>query len=102
MKAKLFATAAAIFCISIASVNAQVKNHAQNQHQRIKSGVKNGELTRLEAKNLINDQKDIRQDIKLAGADGDITRQEKKIITKEQAKASREIYVKKHNRRDRN
>ena len=101
MKAKFLVAATAIFCTSVGSVSAQVKDHAQNQQERIKAGIKSGELTRLEAKILIGDQKDIRQDIRLAKADGDITRAGKKIISKEQQQASREIYRKKHNCKDR-
>jgi hypothetical protein len=99
---KLFFASAIIFSMGISAADAQIKDHAQNQKERIKQGVKSGELTKNETQNIIQDEKEIRQDIKLAKADGDITRDEKMIILKEQKQVSREIYRKKHNCRDRN
>ena len=81
MKTKQFLLAAAIlFGIGISSADAQVKHRAQNQKQRIKQGVKSGELTKRETKDLIGDEKEIRQDVKLAKADRNVTPAEKKII----------------------
>jgi hypothetical protein len=99
---KLFLAGAIMFSMGINVADAQIKDHAQNQKERIKQGVKNGELTRNETQNIIQDEKELRQDVKLAKADGDITHDEKKIILKEQKQVSREIYRKKHNCRDRN
>ncbi len=99
---KFLSIAAILFGMSINSADAQVKHRAQNQKHRIKQGVKSGELTKKETKNIIADEKEIRQDVKLAKADGNVTAAEKKIILREQRKASREIYRKKHNSRDRN
>ncbi len=99
---KLFITAAILFGMGISSADAQIKDHFQNQKDRIKQGVKSGELTKNETRNIIQDEREIRQDIKLAKADGDITHAEKKIIMAEQKQISREIYRKKHNCRDRN
>jgi hypothetical protein len=101
MKSKFLLIAALVIGASVSSADAQIRHRAQNQHQRIKQGVKSGELTRPEAKNLRGDQKDLHQDIKLAKSDGKITRKERKIIRKEEKKDSREIYRKKHNKRDR-
>lgn len=100
---KKFLLATAIICaLGINSADAQIKKSARNQHGRIKQGVKSGELTKAEAVNLRQDQKEIRQDVKLAKADGQVTGEEKKIIRKEQRQASHKIYRKKHNNRDRN
>lgn len=73
-----------------------------HQHQRIAQGVRNGELTKAETVNLAKDQREIRREKKAARADGNITRSERKDIKQDQRQASRKIYRKKHNRRDRN
>jgi len=98
---KLFITAAIFIGMGISSAEAQIKGNFQNQKDRIKQGVNSGELTKNETKDIIQDEREIRQDIKLAKADGDITQAEKKIILAEQKQVSREIYRKKHNCRDR-
>jgi hypothetical protein len=101
MKKLLFATAL-FMAIGIADTNAQaVKKNTKQQTKRIKHGVRNGELTRAETKNLVNDQREIRNDVKDARADGTVTPVERKEIKKEQRQASREIARKKHNKRDR-
>ncbi len=98
---KLFLAGAIMFSMGISAADAQIKGHAQNQKERIKQGVKSGELTRNETQNIIQDEKEIKQDVKLAKADGDITHDDRNIILKEQKQVSREIYRKKHNCRDR-
>ncbi len=102
MKTKILFALAFLFCLNVSNANAQIRHRAQNQHQRIKQGVKSGELTKREANDLREDHKDLHQDVKLAKSDGKITAGERKIIKKEERKDSREIYRKKHNNRDRN
>lgn len=103
MKAKLFVAALMLFCIGINSADAQVRQTAKNQQKRIRQGVRSGELTKPEAVNLARDQREIRQDIREAKTnDGVITPAERKDIRQDQRQASRKIYRKKHNRRDRN
>ncbi|MEO6453856.1 MAG: hypothetical protein ABIN97_07295 [Ginsengibacter sp.] len=101
MKTKFLLIAAILFGMGMSNADAQVKQRSHAQKQRIHQGVKSGELTKAEKKNLIADRKEIHQDVKLAKADGKITAGERKIIKKEQKKESREIYRKKHNNRDR-
>jgi hypothetical protein len=101
MKLKITA-AAIIIAFSITSANAQVHHKAKHQQQRIRQGVKSGELTKTEAKNLHNDQKEIHQEVKDAKADGVVTKDERKDIRKDQKQESRKIFRKKHNARDRN
>lgn len=100
-KVKVFFASAILFGVSISSTNAQVKQHAENQQDRIHQGVKSGELTKKEATDVREDQKDLRQDVNLAKYDGHITTGEKKIINKEENQNSREIYRLKHNSRER-
>jgi tellurite resistance protein len=101
MKIKLLIVAVLASGLAISNADGQIRHHAQNQHQRIRQGVKSGELTKAEAKDLREDQKDLHQDMKLAKADGKITRRERKRLRKEEHKDSREIYRKKHNARER-
>lgn len=101
MKAKFFLVLIIAFGFGVTSASAQVRKHAANQHTRIHQGVKSGELTRNEARNVRGNEKDLHQDIKLAKSDGKISRNERKIIRKEERKNSREIYRKKHNERER-
>ena len=99
---KLKIAAAIIMALGITSANAQTHRIAQHQHQRIRQGVKSGELTKAEAVNLHNDQKNIHQEAKDAKADGVVTKEEREDIRKDQKQESREIFRKKHNSRDRN
>lgn len=101
MKATLLAVAI-VTAAFFTSATAQVKPHAKHQRQRTVQGVKNGELTRAETKNIRNDQKEIRKEVKASKADGIVTKEERKDIRKDQRQASRKIYRKKHNNRDRN
>lgn len=75
---------------------------ATTQHKRIVNGVKSGELTTAEKRKLGQQQKDIRSDKREAKADGVVTYEEKAEIKKDRRKASRTIYRKKHNPKDRN
>ena len=76
----------------------KLRHRAQNQHQRIRQGVKSGELTKAEARNLGQRSKEIfTRDAK----DGKIRRcitpkGERKLSAEEERKDSREIYRKKH------
>ena len=100
MKLKI-ATIAIILAFGINNANAQVRR-AVHQHQRIRQGVKSGELTKAEAVNLRSDQKNIRQEAKEAKADGVVTKEERKDIRQDQKQESKKIFRKKHNERERN
>ncbi|MBL0146930.1 MAG: hypothetical protein IPP48_15630 [Chitinophagaceae bacterium] len=104
MSVKLLSAALVALAFSVNTTNAQttVKQKAKNEHHRIKQGVKSGELTKAEAKNVRNDQQEIREEVKEAKADGTVTTAERKEIKQDQRQASRKIYRKKHNNRDRN
>lgn len=101
MKAKFLVLAALAFGLGITNANAQLKKQEHQQHQRIKKGVKSGELTKKETKNLAGDQKELHKEVKLAKADGKVSKGERKIIKKDVKQNSREIYRKKHNKKDR-
>lgn len=77
-------------------------NHRQlNQHERIAQGVKSGELTKGEAKDLRGDQKDIRQEEKQFKSDGKLTKNERQELHQDQNAASKEIYQEKHDAQER-
>ena len=100
MKTKILFSAI-IMALAISNADAQAVRQVR-QHKRIKQGVKSGEITRAEAVNLRNGQKEIREDKREARADGVVTPVEKKEIRQDQRKESRKIFRKKHNRRERN
>jgi hypothetical protein len=102
MKATVLA-AAILFGAIFSTADAQtVRQKGKNERHRIAQGVKSGELTKAEAKNLAKGQKEIHQDVKEAKADGVVTKEERKEIKQDQRQESRKIYRKKHNKRDRN
>ena len=101
MKTKILLSAI-MMALAISNADAQTTARQVRQHKRIKQGVKSGELTRAEAINLRNGQKEIREDKREAKADGVVTPAEKQEIRQEQRKESRKIFRKKHNNRDRN
>lgn len=77
-------------------------NHRQHhQQERIAQGVKSGELTKAEAKDLHGDQKEIRQEEKEFKSDGKLTKNERQELHQDQAAASKEIYQEKHDEQER-
>lgn len=80
-------------------VMAQSTPKQVHQHKRIHHGVRNGSLTRHEAKMLKMQQMHIRSMKQLAKADGRVTKAERVIINRAQKRANRNIYHKKHNAR---
>ena len=101
MNAKFLFVSFIICALGISSANAQIRKTAKHQQARIRQGVKSGELTKAETKNVVKDQKEIRKEVKDAKADGVVTGEEKKEIRQDQNQASRKIFRKKHNKRDR-
>ena len=88
------------FSFTLMAVSAQAQT--QTEKGRIKQGVRSGELNRNETRTLIKQQKEIKQDKQEARADGIVTPVEQKEIRQDKRQASRNIYRKKHNQRDRN
>ncbi len=81
------------------TVTQRVTKREVRQQARINQGVKNGELTKREAVKLEAQQAKINRDKKQAKADGVVTPQERAKLTREQNRASKNIYIKKHNKR---
>ncbi|HTF27749.1 MAG TPA: hypothetical protein VK625_02835 [Flavitalea sp.] len=69
----------------------RVTDRQINQQQRIGQGVKSGELTRHEFRNLEARQAKIRHDKKVAKSDGVVTSAERRKLNREQRRNSRAI-----------
>lgn len=74
-----------------------VNRRQHHQHERIAQGVKSGELTRSEAKDLRGDQRELRQKERAYKADGQLTKAERVDLHKDLNANSKEIYADKHN-----
>lgn len=79
--------------------NAQLR--PSSQHRRIAQGVRNGALTRHETRQLAREQRNIRNEKREARADGIVTLGERRQIRHDARRANRNIFRKKHNRRER-
>lgn len=78
-----------------------INRRQHNQHERIAQGVKSGELTRSEAKDLRGDQRQLRQKERAYKSDGQLTKAERLDLHKDLNANSREIYADKHNAAER-
>jgi hypothetical protein len=68
----------------------------KNQKRRIKQGVRSGELTKDEAKELRQGHGELRKEIRDAKKDGVVTKEERKDIHKDLNAESKKIYQEKH------
>ena len=85
-------------------VSAQYNNgneYKTNQQKRIHNGVRNGELTRSEARHLRMREAKLRHDRQMAMRDGKITRREMRQLRKAEKRNNVAIYNNKHNRNKR-
>ncbi len=69
----------------------------KHQNQRIKAGVKSGELTKEEAQELRQDRREYREDRKEAMSDGSLSKEERQNLRQERMENSRKIHELKHN-----
>jgi len=79
----------------------RVNKHQHYQNKRIAQGIKSGELTKNEAKDLRGDQKEIRQEERAFKSDGNLTKNERQELHQDQRAASKEIYQEKHDDQER-
>lgn len=90
-----------LFIAQIASAQTRTpvinERQAYQQH-RIRNGVRNGELTRHETRNLEHREAHIQRDKRMAKADGRVTPMERRHIRREENRTSVAIYRAKHNR----
>ncbi len=73
-----------------------VNDRQHNQTDRIKQGVRSGELTRNEAHELREDRRDIKQLEKAYKSDGTLTGTERRDLHHELNQNSQNIYQQKH------
>jgi uncharacterized protein YoaH (UPF0181 family) len=73
-----------------------VNKRQHRQAKRIKQGVKSGELTKHEAKELREDQRDIKTKEQAYKADGKLTNAERKDLQHDLNESSRDIHQEKH------
>ena len=88
------------FCSQAQTTKKKIVKTQVKQKNRIKHGVRNGELTKGEIVQLKKQQVNIQCAKRKAAADGKITRKEEAVIRNKQTKASRKIAQKKHNNRN--
>lgn len=87
---------------AVAGVPGKVTNQRQNkQSNRIEQGVKSGEITRREAKNLARGQQRITHYETIARSDGRISGKEFKTLQNMQNNQNKAIYTQKHDNQDR-
>jgi hypothetical protein len=72
-----------------------------NQAQRIRQGVKSGELTRPETRRLVRGEAQLRRHEAIAKSDGVVTARERARLRHEADIESRRIYRQKHDAQDR-
>ena len=91
-----------VMCFSSAALaQNEVDQREANQQQRIDQGEKSGELTNHEANHLERQQAHIDNQVARdrAANGGHLTKAEHAQVNREQNRASRDIYRKKHNAR---
>ena len=105
MKKRIMFAALFVLGFTIAS-NAQntpvVDKREDVQKERIKDGVKSGELTKPEAKKLVKQQRNIKKTEAKAKSDGEVTAAERAKLDRKQDRASRKIAKQKNDKQDRN
>jgi hypothetical protein len=100
---KLITLGLAVIVTASSSVfAASINDRQQNQRARISNGINSGEITRPEAKRMINQQHNIAVKEARFKSDGTFTRRERANVQNSLNKSSANIYRKKHNRADRN
>jgi uncharacterized membrane protein len=92
--ALLLAVAAPVFA---QAQSPGVDRREHRQKERIKEGVRSGELTRQEARHLAGEQAAIRAEERAMKADGVLTPQERQKLQRDLDRSSQHIKNKKHN-----
>lgn len=73
-----------------------VNARQHRQGDRIKQGVRSGELTRDETRQLREERRNIRQEERAYKSDGKLTRDERKDLHQDLNDLSKDIYTEKH------
>lgn len=102
MKTALITTLAATVAFGAAAAPAfadRVDKRQYKQAERIEHGIRNGTLTKREAKRLRNDQREISYLERLFRMDGFLSRKERNFLNEKQNQAGKRIFKLKHNDR---
>ncbi|MGH8618583.1 MAG: hypothetical protein ACREUW_12905 [Burkholderiales bacterium] len=81
---------------------ANIDHRQFDQGNRIQQGIRSGELTRGEARQLLAEQGAIRQEERLYRSDGTFTRDERREVQQDLNAASRHIYNETHDAQEQN
>lgn len=73
-----------------------VNAHQHRQHERIQQGVRSGQLTRSETRELAQQQKTLRQQERSYKSDGVMTQSERQDMRQDLRSASKDVYMQKH------
>jgi hypothetical protein len=73
-----------------------VNQRQENQRDRVRQGIKSGQLTKEEAKELATNQKELRQEEKEYKSDGTLTKEERVDLHQDLNSTSKDIYQEKH------
>lgn len=95
----ILATLFAIPVFAQTSATPNIDQRQENQQKRIAAGVNSGALTAKETVSLKKREAKIETDKQAAKADGHVTKQERAKLQREENRASKQIYAKKHNAR---
>ena len=105
MKQVIFAATLliAMFVTTIAEAHGRhnTRQKQRNQHHRIQQGVRSGQLTHMEARQLRAQQTKVKHYKRMAMADGRVTHNERMMINRAQHNAGKNIYRQKHDRQTR-
>ena len=101
MSVKLIVAAIALISITTFTAAAQHRG-LYNENQRIRQGVKSGELTRLETARLAHQKNELKREaIRFKTNDGRLSRAERAHLKRDHRKLNRNIRHQKHDRQRR-
>lgn len=102
LKQIVIATAALIVTGPIFAETPRLDHREHHQAQRIRQGVRSGELTRPEARRVVRGEARLHRNEARAKSDGVVTAAERARLQHEANVESRRIYRQKHDAQDRN
>lgn len=73
-----------------------INKYQRHEDQRIKQGVKSGQLTKEEVKQLKQERHEVRQEEKAYRSDGHLNKDERKDLHQDLNQMSKDIYKEKH------
>lgn len=95
----VFLVSVALVVPTVVKAEAEVNQRLDHQHARINNGVKNGSLSKQEAKSLRQQDKAIHKEehAMRKSNGGKLTKADKVALNQQEDKVSKQIYADKHN-----